>query len=188
MAGELAQQWGSAGISSGGEVRLDAPKGVLRVAAGEPMTGARFAGDWLALGLPLTRYRLTFEARRVEGQDFFATATFPVGALDRCVSLVIGGWGGGLVGISSIDDQDASENSTRGERRFENGRWYRVRVEVREEDLQVWIDDAPMVNVSIRGRRLGLRSGEIDRCVPLGFATWRTVGEVRQVVVEPLRR
>lgn len=167
---------------------MDDLASVLRIGSGEPMTGAKFTGDWQALGLPLSRYSLTFEARRVDGQDFFATVTFPVGAVERCVSLVIGGWGGGLVGISSIDDQDASENSTRGEKRFENGRWYRVRVEVREEDLRVWVDDAPMVNVSTKGRRLGLRAGDIDRCVPLGFATWRTVGEVRNVVVERLRR
>lgn len=44
------------------------------------------------------------------------------------------------------------------------------------DDIQVWIDDRPMVNTSIKGRHLSLRSGEIDRCVPLGFAYWRTTG------------
>ena len=28
-------------------------------------------------------------------------------------TLIVGGWGGGLVGISSIDGEDASNNSTR---------------------------------------------------------------------------
>ena len=104
------------------------------------------------------------------------------------MSLVVGGWGGGLVGISSIDHLDASENSTRGEMRFENGEWYRVRIEVREDDLRVWINDAPMVNTSIKSRHLGLRPGDIDRCVPLGFATWRTEGEIRAVRVSRLKK
>ena len=161
--------------------------GVIQVGAGSPMSGVRFDGDWDALALPWIDYALTFEARRVEGQDFFATCTFPVGSRDRCVSLVVGGWGGGLVGISSIDHLDASENSTRGERHFENGEWYRVRIEVREHDLQVWINDAPMVNTSIKGRVLSLRSGDVDRCVPLGFATWRTTGEIRAVKLAVLK-
>lgn len=182
----LQSQWVPSGIPEEGPVTVK--DGVIQVGAGLPMSGVRFSGDWQALGLPWIDYALTFEARRVEGQDFFATCTFPVGSADRCVSLVIGGWGGGLVGISSIDHLDASENTTRGEKHFENCQWYRVRIEVREDDLQVWINDAPMVNTSIKGRRLSLRSGDIDRCTPLGFATWRTIGEIRAVKVARLTR
>ena len=182
----LAAHWQAAGIPGEGEVRI--AEGVIRLAPGSPMTGARLAGDWEALGLPWIDYALTFEARRVEGQDFFATCTFPVGSPERCVSLVIGGWGGGLVGISSIDHFDASQNSTRGEMRFENGQWYRVRLEVRSDDLRVWINDAPMVNTSIKGRHLGLRAGDIDHCVPLGFASFLSVGEIRAIKLERLSR
>ncbi len=178
--------WSAAGIPEEGPVTVS--EGVIRLESGTPMTGARLSEDWDSLSLPWIDYALTFEARRVEGQDFFATCTFPVGSADRCVSLVLGGWGGGLVGISSIDHLDASENSTRAERPFTNGQWYRLRIEVREDDLQAWIDDAPMVNVSIKGRRLELRSGDIDHCTPLGFASWRTVGEVRSVKITRLSR
>lgn len=179
LEGAPAEHWTASRIPEEGPVTVQ--KGVIRLEAGLPMTGARFAGPWDELNLPWIDYALTFEARRVEGQDFFATCTFPVGSADRCVSLVLGGWGGGLVGISNIDHQDASENMTRAERPFENGRWYRIRIEVRNDDLQAWIDDAPMVNVSIKGRRLELRSGDIDHCTPLGFASWRTVGEIRAI-------
>ncbi len=186
LNGALESQWSAAGIPDEGPVSV--AQGVIRLGAGLPMTGVRFTGAWDSLNLPWIDYVLTFEAQRVEGQDFFATCTFPVGSPNRCVSLVLGGWGGGLVGISNIDHQDASENMTRAERSFENGRWYRVRIEVREDDLQVWIDDAPMVNVSIKGRRLELRSGDIDHCTPLGFASWRTVGEIRAVKITRLAR
>jgi hypothetical protein len=181
---EFKSQWHASGIPEQGPTEIT--EGVLRIGEGFPMTGIRFVGDWEALNLPWIDYALTFEARRVEGQDFFATCTFPVGGPDRCVSLVVGGWGGGLVGISCIDQLDASENNTRGEMAFNNGTWYQFRIEVREDDLQVWINGAPMVNVSIKGRQLSLRSGEIDTCVPLGFATWRTVGEIRSIVVQRL--
>jgi hypothetical protein len=181
---ELQSQWQASGIPEQGPTEVS--ESVLRIGEGIPMTGIRFVGDWGALNLPWIDYALTFEARRVEGQDFFATCTFPIGGPDRCVSLVVGGWGGGLVGISCIDQLDASENNTRGEMAFNNGTWYRFRIEVREDDLQVWINGAPMVNASIKGRQLSLRSGEIDTCVPLGFATWRTVGEIRSIIIQRL--
>lgn len=186
LGGELDANWQASGIPEEGPTEVK--DGVLRIGEGQPMTGMQFTGDWDKLSLPWIDYSLTFEARRLAGQDFFATCTFPVGARDRCVSLVVGGWGGGLVGISSIDHLDASENNTRGEIAFEQGTWYRFRIEVREDDLKVSVNAAPMVNTSIKGRHLSLRSGDIDRCVPLGFASWRTVGEIRSVVVECLVR
>lgn len=185
LEGPLNAAWTAAGMAEEGPVEVLPDR--LRLHPGQPMTGVRFAGDWEALGLPWVDYALSFEARRVEGRDFFATCTFPVGSAACCLSLVIGGWGGGLVGVSSLDYLDASQNHTRGELTFENGRWYRVRVEVRADDLQAWIDDRPVVNTSLKGRHLSLREGEIERCVPLGFATWFTLGEVRAVVVERLR-
>lgn len=181
---DRAQEWEATEIHDEGEVEVQPT--LLRLGVGQPMTGIRFIGDWNALKLPLNDYRFSYEARRVEGTDFFATATFPVGALDCCVSLVVGGWGGSLVGISSIDYLDASQNSTRGEKVFENNRWYAIRIEVRSDRIRVWIDDRPMIDVSIAGRQLGMRGGEIDKCVPLGFATWRTGGEIRNVRMERL--
>ena len=44
--------------------------------------------------------------------------------------LVLGGWGGSLVGLSSIDGQDASRNATTTFRTFEDGRLHRARIEV----------------------------------------------------------
>ena len=150
------------------------------------MTGMRFDA-WAARELPLLDYAITYEARRTAGRDFFGTVTFPVGALDRCVSFVLGGWGGAVVGVSSIDDADAGGNETRSEQRFEPGTWYRVRIEVRADDLRAWIDDRIVVNVSIKGRRLGMRAGEIQKCMPFGFASYATDGEVRGVVIERLQ-
>ena len=46
------------------------------------------------------------------------------------VLILLGGWGGGVVGISSIDTMDASENETTKYRQFVTDRWYKVRLRV----------------------------------------------------------
>lgn len=179
----LVEKWEQAKMDSPGEVRREADGFTLK--AGSPMTGIVFP-TWEQDGLPLTNYRLTYEAMRVSGGDFFGSVTFPVGGRERCVTFVLGGWGGTQVGISSIDGYDASENPTGSSQPFENGRWYRLRIEVREESLQVWLDDKPLVSFNPKGRQLSLRGGEIAECMPLGFATYGTEGRVKACVVERL--
>ncbi len=149
------------------------------------MTGAKFA-NWTSAGMPDTNYAISYDAVRVEGRDSFGMCTFPVGSHQSHATFVIGGWGGTVTGISSIEFLDASENQTRAEQVFENNRWYRVHIEVRPDDLRAWIDDRPVVNASIKGKKVTLRHGDIDRCVPFGFATWNTAGKVRKVTVERL--
>jgi hypothetical protein len=179
----LIEHWQTAKMDNPGEVQRETDGFTL--GAGSPMTGIVFPA-WEQDGLPLTGYRLTYEAMRVNGGDFFGSVTFPVGSRERCVTFVLGGWGGSQVGISSIDGYDASENPTGSSQRFENGRWYRIRIEVREELLLVWLDDKPLVSFNPKGRQLGLRGGEIAKCVPLGFATYATAGRLRSCVLERL--
>ena len=78
--------------------------------------------------LPTTSYEVALQAMRVEGSDFFAGITFPVGG--SFCSLILGGWGGSVVGLSSINGLDASENETSQSRQSESGRWYYVRIRV----------------------------------------------------------
>ena len=178
-----AASWRQAGIPDEGEIEIK--DGVLSLGAGQPMTGATFPA-WSELGLPTTGYAIHYEAMRVEGEDFFGTVTFPVGSHDSHASFVLGGWGGTVAGISSINYLDANENQTRAEQRFDNGRWYRVRIEVRPEDLRAWIDDRLVVNVSIKGRRVGLRQGFIDHCRPFGFASYGSEARIREVTIRSL--
>lgn len=63
---------------------------VIDMLAGDPLTGIRWSGKF-----PTENYELKLQARRIEGFDFFAAVTFPVGK-EHC-SFVLGGWGGGLV-------------------------------------------------------------------------------------------
>jgi hypothetical protein len=76
--------------------------GVLRLDWGEALTAARWTGE-----LPRTPWEFEGEARRVNGTDFFFSLTFPVRRDDERVTWIVGGWGGSVVGISSIDGRDA---------------------------------------------------------------------------------
>ncbi len=179
------QDWTTAGIPGDGGFLVEGEALVL--AAGDPMSGVVLRANQMELArLPVDNYRIAYQAMRAQGVDFFGSVTFPVHSLETCVTLVLGGWGGGLVGISSIDGLDASENATRSEQRFENDRWYDIVVEVAGGAIRVMIDGRLVVNVSVAGRRIGLRGGDIERCAPLGFATWRTCGHLRRVMIEVL--
>ena len=167
------------------EVLLDLGMYSQVMAPGGPMTGLRY-DNWQGGGLPVRDYAVTCEAMRVDGGDFFASITFPVRSIETCATFIVGGWGGGLVGISSIDGQDAADNSTRSEQRFENGKWYRLKLEVREDEIKAWIDDRLVINTSIKGRTVALRPGYIEKCAPFGLATFGSTGRVRNLIVQDL--
>lgn len=164
----LSGKWSGA---EGGEVTEQ--NGILNLAYGEQLTAAKWNGD-----VPKSPFELEYEARRVNGSDFFGAVTFPARDNDF-VTLILGGWGGGLVGISSIDDMDASENETGGSLKFEAGRWYRIRVVRAGEKIEAWVDGEKIVDVSTEGRKLSLRPGPISACAPFGFGTWQSTGEIR---------
>jgi len=165
----------------GGEGKVYVKDGSIVLEAGQMMTGITYTGP-----LPKTKlnYELTLEAQRIDGSDFFATTTFPVG--DSHVSLVVGGWGGTLVGISSIDFRDASDNETTRTTDFKAKQWYRIRIRVTKEKIEAWIDDEKMVDVETKDRKLSIRF-ECDLCRPLGVSTWMTTGAVRNLRLRELK-
>ena len=148
--------------------------GVLEIGAGEILTGLVYTNQPLRMN-----YEITLEARRTRGSDFFCGLTFPVGT-NSC-TLILGGWGGSLTGVSSIDGMDASENQTGDSYKFEQNRWYKICLRVTSEKIQAWIDADRIVNFDIEERRLGMRPGEIEACVPLGLATYQTCGQLRNI-------
>ena len=140
--------------------------GVLTVGFAEAMNGVKWTGE-----APQPQFEMEWQARRVDGSDFFSAVTFPARGENECVTFVAGGWGGATVGISSIDDKDASENETTSRRKFERGVWYRIRLMRSGEKIEAWIDDEKVIDVSTEGKRLSLRPGPISACAPFGVAT-----------------
>lgn len=164
------------GIDGAAELGWDDDKRVMKIGVGTDLNGVRWTGP-----MPVVPYVVELEARRMSGNDFFCGLTFPVRNGKDCVSLIVGGWGGNLVGISSIDGMDASENSTGSQHEFEDQRWYRIRVQVEQERLQAWIDDKQVVDAHTEEQKLSLRPGPIEDCAPFGLATWMTSAELRGV-------
>jgi hypothetical protein len=143
------------------------------------MTGVQYTrGDF-----PKMDYEFTLEGKKLAGSDFFCTPTFPVG--DSHCSLVVGGWGGTTVGLSSIDERDASENDTTTVQDFKKDQWYRVRVRVTRERIEAWIDSKKVVDANTKDKKISVRA-ECEPCRPFGIATWATTGAVRDIRVRLL--
>ncbi len=174
--GKELGQWKPARFGGEGEVTVK--DGTIILGMGEPMTGITWAGE-----VPRDNYEIQFEAKRTKGIDFFATTTFPVG--NEYCSFVVGGWAGTVVGLSSVDFFDASENMTSRFKVFEDNRWYRVRIRVSEKKIECWIDDEKMVDLERKGHKFTIRM-ECDLCRPLGIATWCTESVLRNLQIRQL--
>ena len=121
---------------------------------------------------------------RLDGNDFFATTTFPVG--EKYCSLVLGGWGGVVVGLSCVDYYDAGDNITTKFVDFKDKKWYAVRIRVSDARVEAWIDKEQLVDVPRKGHKFGTRF-EVDLCQPLGIASWCTAGAVRNIRLRRLK-
>ena len=95
--------------------------------------------------------------------------------------MIVGGWGGSIIGISSINELDASENQTATTMHFEDNQWYKIRLRFADETIKAWIDEKEVIDADTTGQRLSLRYGPIDVCAPFGLATWQCGSEMRSI-------
>lgn len=149
------------------------------ISKGEVISGIRWKEDF-----PKTNYEVTLYARRVEGNDFFCGLTFPV--KDSFLTLVLGGWGGSLSGLSSIDGADAAHNLTQTNFYFGKGWWWAVRLRVTDEKVEAWIEQEKFVDFTIGDSQLSLRS-EVESSVPFGITTYQTTGAIRDIKLRKLK-
>ena len=157
-----------------GEGAVKVEDGQIVLEAGKDLTGITWTGE----KPPDSNYELTLQAMRVEGRDFFAGVTFPVG--DSFCSLIVGGWGGTVVGLSSINGMDASENETSQSIEFTSGRWYTIRIRVSAEKIEAWLDARQIVDVVRKGKEIDIRI-EMTKSQPIGVASWRTKAALRDI-------
>ncbi len=176
--GKNLDGWKSSEFGGDGEITVE--EGKLILDFGNELTGVTWKD---AKVLPKVNYEITLEAQRVEGSDFFCGLTFPI--KEEPCSLILGGWGGTVCGLSSLDFRDASENESTSFREFKNGQWYKVRLRVLEKQVTAWIDDKQILEVDLSGKKIGIRS-EVELSKPLGVCSWRTKAALRNIVIKEL--
>ncbi|MFT4692477.1 MAG: 3-keto-disaccharide hydrolase [Verrucomicrobiia bacterium] len=179
--------WAITDFAGGGEIEADKKfkpkKGksapALMLPMGEFLTGVTFTNP-----LPRTNYEVELDVMKVDGNDFFCGLTFPVG--ETHASLIMGGWGGAVVGISSLDGSDASENDTTDYIRFDTEIWYKVLLRVTPKKIETWLDGDKLIDQEIEGRRVHMRFGEIELSAPFGLCSFQTTTAYKTIRVRTL--
>ena len=162
----------------GGEGKVYAKDGCLHLEMGEMCTGATYTGV-----VPREDYEVHLEFMRADGSDFPCALTFPVGK--DPLTFVIGGWGGSIIGVSCIDGYDASDNPFSKFSELKDKKWYKVLVRVTKEKVECYLDDERMIDIPRAEHKFSIRP-EVEDCVPLGIATWRTYGVIRNIRIRTL--
>ncbi len=177
--GKTLKNWKSAEFGGQGEVAVK--DGMIVMQQGSEMTGVTWTGG----DLPKINYEISLMAQRIDGSDFFCGLTFPV--QDDPCSFIVGGWGGGVVGISSLDGLDAASNETSRYESFQKGRWYKIRLRVTEQGLMGWIDEQQVVGVETKGRKISIRH-EVELSRPLGVSCYATVSGLKDIKIRELTK
>jgi hypothetical protein len=176
--GKSLAGWKIPNFGTQGEVVVE--DGRIILGFGDGCTGVTWTKDF-----PKWNYEVRCDAMRVDGNDFFCGMTFPVGN-DPC-SLIVGGWGGTVVGLSSVDGFDAANNETAKGMDFEEKQWYAIRVRVTKEAIECWIDDKKVVDLELKDRKISIRP-EVELSKPFGIASWRTTAALKGIQVRMLEK
>tara|TARA_B100001093_G_C26660961_1_gene941761 strand:- start:164 stop:829 length:666 start_codon:yes stop_codon:yes gene_type:complete len=177
--GKDLDDWEITDFAGKGEIFIDENKSLVLE------MGAELSGlHWKGQDLPKSNYEISLQAKRTMGSDFFCGLTFPY--QESHATLVLGGWGGSLIGISSLDDFDASENETGDAYIFEDQQWYDIKLRVTDEEFTVWIDKESVIDCEVVGRKVSMRSGEIEMSVPLGITTFATTGKFKNISLKKI--
>ncbi len=154
--------------------------GAIILGMGDGCTGITYKRNF-----PVMDYKVSVDAKRVSGNDFFCGITFPVDG-SPC-TLIVGGWGGAVVGLSCINGRDASENETTRLMSFQRDRWYHVSLKVTADSIIACIDSSRVVSFAIDGRKLSIRP-EVELSKPFGISSWKTTAALKNIRLERIDR
>jgi hypothetical protein len=172
--GKSLDGWEITNFGPQGPVYVSVDKIILGM--GDGCTGITWKGDF-----PVNNYKVSLETMRMQGNDFFCGITFPVDK-EAC-TLIVGGWGGTVVGLSSINKQDASENETTTLQKFEKEKWYRICLVVKNDTIKATIDDRVVVDFVKGNKELSIRP-EVQLSKPFGIASWNTTAALKNIRLE----
>lgn len=175
--GKSLKGWTVTDFAGHGETEI--VDGTIQVNMGIALSGIIYTNK-----TPKVDYEVTLQARKIAGTDFFCGLTLPVG--DSHCTLIVGGWGGSIMGISSIDGLDASENESMKSLYFETGKWFDIRFRIAEDRLQVWIDKEKLIDLDVKDRKIEMRAGEIEIAKPFSLSTYSTTAQFKNIRLRKL--
>jgi len=177
--GKTLKNWKSTEFGGQGDVSVEEGKIVVR--AGSTLSGV----NWVGPELPTSNYEIELDAMKLDGSDFFLGLTFPY--KKEAASIILGGWGGGVTGISSINGDDAANNEFMTTRDYPKNKWFHLRLRVTDKRIQAWLNDEkdPFVDCETEGKTITTR-GEIDPARPLGLSTYQTSGAFKNLKMRKL--
>ncbi|MBM3958060.1 MAG: DUF1080 domain-containing protein, partial [Gemmatimonadetes bacterium] len=159
-----------------GKARVD--RGRILLEEGDPRALIAWTGAF-----PTTDYELSLEAMRVAGGGDFGSIFFPVGR-SSCI-LVVGAWGGSLVGLDVVDGLRVNQNPASKRVPFQEAQWYPLRLRVTAKAIQAWVGDEQVVRQPIEGHTLAV-SQQLVPTGQLGLYAWRAAAAIRGVRVRRL--
>lgn len=171
----------------GWEITNFGPQGPVSISGGAIILGMGdgCTGITWKKAFPRTDYEVSLDAKRVAGNDFFCGMTFPAGK-NPC-TLIVGGWGGATVGLSSIDGKDAAENETTTIRNFDTNRWYHIRLVVTDEYIRSWVDSVKVVDFKIGNKKISIRP-EVELSRPFGITSWNTTAAIKNIRLQRIKK
>lgn len=175
--GKSLGQWEETDFGGKDEVTVRNGTIVLAMATAD-LSGITWKGE-----VHPVNYEIELQAKRVKGSDFFCGLTFPY-KTSHC-TLIVGGWGGTLVGLSSFDNLDASQNETTCTREFKTGEWYTIRLRVRDNHIEAWIQGKKLIDARPYERTVSVRY-EVEPSRPLGIAAWNTEAALKNIRMRTL--
>src|SRR4051812_8194312 len=177
--GKTLKNWKATDFGGEGECKVE--NGQIVVGAGSTLSGV----NWTGGPLPKVDYEIELDAMKLNGSDFFLALTFPY--KESHASIVLGGWGGSLVGISSINGNDAANNEYTRVREFPKNKWVHVKLRVTADKIKVWLDkeEEAILDVDTKDVQIGLRA-DIDAARPLGLSTFQTAAAYKNITLKKL--
>jgi hypothetical protein len=177
--GKSMKNWKS--TQFGGEGPVEIEDGKIIVHAGDSLSGV----NWTGPALPTDNYEIEFDAMKLDGSDFFVGLTFPY--KKDYASLILGGWGGSIVGLSSVNGNDAANNEYASSRDFKKDQWFHVRLRATPAKIQAWLNDEsePFLDIDTTDKTISTRT-DIDAAKPLGLSTYQTSAAYKNIILRKL--
>ena len=65
---------------------------------------------------------------------------------------------------------------------FEDNRWYKIKLRVTDPKIEAWLDEKQFVDLELQDKKISVRPGDIELCIPLGLCSFQTRAQYRNLV------